>query len=499
MAACCAVGALIIYHLMSIHSRLSKVGQNEHKSNRLQTGSGSSQDLEPPSRFHNDEKSKVTCRVHLEGITCQSCVSAVEDAAAAVPGVQAVSASLLMLSACIIYDARLTGTSAITRAIEDVGFGATVLTSSDDWRSQWLMTAQTKEASIRRDIKIFRWSAAATGLIFAFQFMRSFTTAAVYVSIITAAEILTATICVTVLAAPIHRSAYFALKHWQVSSSLLSSSGLVFVYVAALRSTLPGPAFENADGLESYNLATASMLLTVILGGQVTKNLVTRRSADLPIALASVLPDSAKIISDRSFNGLATKTVPVELLHVGDEIVVEANAHFPADCKILEGTTSVLETVMKGEIASNVVRPGDEIFAGCLNCERQVIARITRTSKDTWLGQTLSIFGHNSQHDSASDSPSERLLAMFSVTVLVYAAAVGSIHLACQASLEHVLTRVATILLCACPCTLGLGIPICLMAASCGFFTFIENLSVLILTTSECLRLARPLEAEQTD
>lgn len=401
-------------------------------------------------------------------MTCSSCTSAVKDALTSIRGVLAASVSLHSLSARVVYNAKQTGHSAFLRAIEGAGFAATVSNPEEDWKAPWVAAAATRKSSISKDLRAFRASAIVSGLTFGMQMATRWTEidALGIRGVLEFLELCAATICVAILGAPIHCEAYRALASRQVSSSVLSSTGLIAVYAAALQRSLMTSGYGSGSGIEGYSLTSASMLLTVIIGGRVTKTLVTDSSSELPTALATIIPKTSQILLPGRKAQLEGQVVPTTLLQAGDMIVIGADAVFPADCIVVKGTATILETITKGEIVPTPVGAGDMVHAGCTNREQEVIAEVVRTGRQSWLGQTLQAFERSHDTKSSSALSHERILAMFSTLVLALAISTAIVYCVHGAPVGMLLTRLATVTLCACPCSLGLGVPICLMACS---------------------------------
>ncbi|XP_014551551.1 hypothetical protein COCVIDRAFT_30918 [Bipolaris victoriae FI3] len=160
------------------------------------------------------------------------------------------------------------------------------------------------------------------------------------------------------------------------------------------------------------------------------------------------MPSTAAVIAPDDTNGSNPVQVPADLLQPGDLLLLAPGDSIPADCRIVEGHSTVHETIIKGEPEPRPVSPGDEVYAGCSNA------------------RTLQAIAKGNETKSDAEMFSNRILRWFSAAVLCCSAATGLYHYFTGASTILVLNKVAAVLLCACPCTLGLGIPMCLMSAN---------------------------------
>ncbi|EMD91417.1 hypothetical protein COCC4DRAFT_116623, partial [Bipolaris maydis ATCC 48331] len=138
----------------------------------------------------------------------------------------------------------------------------------------------------------------------------------------------------------------------------------------------------------------------------------------------------------------------------------------PADCRIVDGHSTVHETIIKGEPEPRPVFPGDEVYAGCSNGPGKMIVKVCKAGKEIWLARTLQAIAQGNEAKSDPEMFSNRILRWFSAAVLCCSAATGLSHYFTGASAILVLNKVVSVLLCAYPYTLGLGIPTCLMSAN---------------------------------
>ncbi|KAL6229318.1 hypothetical protein BDW75DRAFT_245837 [Aspergillus navahoensis] len=467
MAACCAVSAFVIYQLISIHSRLFTSSNG-----RPEISTATDNPTLPVEHILQPIQQKTdrlrTSRLSLRGLYCQSCAAAIENSIRSLPGVENASVSLHSLSASVSYHPQHANPDQFVTAIKCKGFEAVLQANPKDWRSQWVTAASLKQEAIDKQKKSFQAAGIVSGLIFTVEAMQSWNNhnRLSLMSVLGALKLVTAVTSVALLAAPIHREAYSALAHGRITTSLLSSAGLISVLAAALHNNIIQTAHGSQTKSPGFSITSACMLMTVLIGGGLTKDIVFQQSSRFPAMLASAIPDTAQLLSDPSDSNSKYNRVSTDLLHPGDKIVVNPRDQFPADCVITTGHTSVVETIMKGETSPTTVGPGDVVLAGCTNCDGRIIAEVVRFGIDTRLGETLRAVAEASETSSRLQHSSDRLLASFAMLVFAFALSLGIVHLRRGASLEELLNRMATVLLCACPCTLGLGIPICHITAT---------------------------------
>ncbi|OJJ52488.1 hypothetical protein ASPSYDRAFT_137785 [Aspergillus sydowii CBS 593.65] len=445
MAACCALGAYIIYRLISFHSSLSFPISVPNGAPKVQTS----------------KSAKVShCLIAIQGMTCSSCVENVENACS-VPGVLAARVSLQSLTARIVYDPEQVNPKILAREIEQTGFGAAPqLQNEEKWITQWLSAARSKNKAVREWTRAFSFAAALSGLVFIIEATNRWTGSISWPILLYPIKLTLVVPTSMWLSASIHREAWRAIVRARPNAALLSSCGLIFTLVAA--------AYEDLDTdpcSMQFRMTSACLLMTVIIGGRVTKCHFSQRSSQYPATLASAMPESANLVKRIGSMDEHTVSVPIDILRPGDVVRVDPQENFPVDGTIVKGHTSILQTIINGELTPKAAGPGASIYAGSSNDLRAVFMEVCAVNNETWLGQTLKAMAQSDDAKSDMSQFSDRLLGRFSVLVIIVATIAGVHHWTQHASISMVLSRIATVLLCACPCTLDMGISACLMSA----------------------------------
>lgn len=450
MAACCALGAYIIYRLISFHSSLSF---------------STSALTEAPKVQSSKSARSSHCLITIQGITCSSCVEDVENACLSVPGVFAAHVSLQSLTARIVYDPDQVNPKILGKKIEQIGFGAAPQVQGEEkWISQWLSAASSRDETVREWTRAFTFSAALSGLVFIIDATDHwFGRISVPISLLLIKLILVAPTSMF-LGASIHKEAWRAVLRARPNASLLSSCGLILTLMAAMYVEL-----DSNPGSMQFRMTSACLLMTVIIGGRVTKCHFSQRSSQYPATLASAMPESANLAKRIGSMDEHTVSVPVDILRPGDVIRVDPQENFPVDGTIVKGHTSILQTIINGELTPKAAGPGASVYAGSSNDLRVVFIEVCAVKNETWLGQTLKAIAQSDDAKSDMSQFSDRLLGRFSVLVIIVATIAGVHHWTQHASISMILTRIATVLLCACPCTLDMGISACLMSALCEY------------------------------
>jgi len=182
------------------------------------------------------------------------------------------------------------------------------------------------------------------------------------------------------------------------------------------------------------------------------------RSIDRSTALSSLLPNTATRV-----DGEERKSVPVSQLVAGDRVLVRAGESFPADGAIVDGITSVDESMLTGESTPQRKRVGDDVMAGSANVDGIVTMRVDQTGVDTTLGTIGRLSERARYARPAFVQLADRVASHIVIAILLIAAAVASVWYVLDAERAFVITL--SVLVVTCPCALALATPAAFAAA----------------------------------
>ncbi|MCB0071842.1 MAG: copper-translocating P-type ATPase [Caldilineaceae bacterium] len=196
-------------------------------------------------------------------------------------------------------------------------------------------------------------------------------------------------------------------------------------------------------------------LIDIMLLGHWLEMRSVRQASGALDELAKLLPDTAELVTDDG-----TREVAVGELNQGDVVLVRPGASVPADGTVIDGASSVNEAMITGE--SKPVEKGidDKVIAGTINGDSSLRVRISATGDDTALAGIMRLV--KEAQESKSDT---QLLADRAAGLLFYIALAAAIITAIAWTVAtgfgvDVISRVATVLVIACPHALGLAIPL---------------------------------------
>ncbi|HSG63966.1 MAG TPA: heavy metal translocating P-type ATPase, partial [Gammaproteobacteria bacterium] len=160
--------------------------------------------------------------------------------------------------------------------------------------------------------------------------------------------------------------------------------------------------------------------------------------------------------------------VPLEHVHVGDKLRIRPGEKVPVDGVVLEGESSVDESMMTGEAVPVAKRPGDEIVGATVNGNGGLIMRAEKVGSDTLLARIVQMVADAQRSRAPVQRLADQVSAWFVPAVVgaaVVAAAVWAVA-GPEPRLAHAIVIAVSVLIIACPCALGLATPMSIMVAA---------------------------------
>jgi Cu2+-exporting ATPase len=185
-----------------------------------------------------------------------------------------------------------------------------------------------------------------------------------------------------------------------------------------------------------------------------------------------------------------TEDVSVDILKVGDLVLVKPGEKVPVDGEVTDGKSSVNESMLTGESKPVTKKAGDKVTAGSINGEGSFIAEVKKTGKDTYLNQVIDLV----RKAQESKSHAQDLANRAALALTIIALSVGTITFVVWyfigPSLDFAVERMATVMVITCPHALGLAIPL-VVAVS----TALAANSGLLIRQRQAFERAKDLQA----
>ncbi|MGZ4943648.1 MAG: copper-translocating P-type ATPase [Halobacteriota archaeon] len=212
--------------------------------------------------------------------------------------------------------------------------------------------------------------------------------------------------------------------------------------------------FGLSGGVLFWELST--LIDIMLLGHWIEMRSVMGASQALE-ELAKLMPsDAHKLLPDGS-----VRDIPLDSLVVGDRVLVRPGEKVPADGEVIDGETSVNESMLTGESKPVTKKPGTPVIGGAINGEGAITVEVKKTGKDSFLSQVIDLVKEAQQSKSRTQDLADRA----ALALVIIALAAGGVtflvwQLLIATSVDFGLERAVTVMVIACPHALGLAIPL---------------------------------------
>ncbi|MEW6750369.1 MAG: heavy metal translocating P-type ATPase [Candidatus Latescibacterota bacterium] len=240
-------------------------------------------------------------------------------------------------------------------------------------------------------------------------------------------------------------------------SLITIGTGAAFLFSAV---GLGRVALGAAPGFDSY-LPAVSTILALMLVGRYLEALSRARAGEAIHALVDLQPDTATLVVDG-----ALQEVPAAEVQVGDLVRVRPGERIAVDGEVVEGRSSVDESMLTGESLPVARQPGDRVIGGSINGEGLLTVRATRVGRDTVLAQIVRLVEQAQLGRAPIARLADVVAGYFVPAVIAIAVVSGGAWLVAGAGGAFALQVLVAVLIIACPCSLGLATPAAIMVGT---------------------------------
>ena len=246
-------------------------------------------------------------------------------------------------------------------------------------------------------------------------------------------------------------------------------------------------------------LDSAAMILVIVSIGKLIENLSKRKAKSTINELLKLRPKYANVLKDNEIVKVETK-----FLKSGDKIIIKEGETIPLDGTIINGTTSVDESLLSGESLPILKEEGDRVIGGSVNKEGSITVLIDKNKKDNVLSKIISLVMEASNMDTKLTRKVDKVSRIFVPIVLLisvivfiiwisidYGANSGNAYLTSHftSGFDEAFSFAISVMVVSCPCALGLATPISLLVGSSIFAK-----SGILVNKSEAIEMMKEID-----
>jgi Cu+-exporting ATPase len=404
---------------------------------------------------------RVALVVRGGGAACPTCLRTIEAALEPLPGVRRVETDVARERATVEFDPSAVSVEDLQRAVASAGYRV------DAREEPTSEKAEDEEAAERRreirDLsrRVLVGAVLTAPVLIAVMASEFFRIGVPDILMNRWVQLALISVVFLYTGWPIHRIGWRTLRHRTAEMNTLITVGTTAAFAYSLLVTV-APGVVPA-GVRDVYYEAVGVILTLILLGRLFEAKAKAGTGEAIRKLLGLRPRTARVLSDGT-----EREVPVDEVGVGDEIVVRPGEKLPVDGEILDGRSTIDESMVTGESIPVDKAPGDQVVGGTVNQTGAFRYRATAVGSNTLLAQIVRLV----REAQASKAPIQRLadrVAGYFVPAVIFIAIATFVvwfDFGPRPALSLGLVSAVSVLIIACPCALGLATPLSIMVGT---------------------------------
>ncbi len=411
-----------------------------------------------------EETSSSSVTIPIGGMTCAACAQRIEKTLSKLEGVLSATVNFATEKATVTYDNGKVRLSAIRQSIEKLGYKAlsseknTVdedkLRKEKEIRMMWVKFIVSATFGIP-----LLYIAMAPMITWVNLPVPKFLDPMTYPLVYALVEIFL-TIPIVIAGNRFYRVGFKALLKRSPNMDSLIAIGTTAAIGYSLFSTYQ-IAIGQFVSVDKLYFETAGVIITLIMLGKTLEAVSKGRTSEAIKKLMGLAPKTAIVIHD----GQEVET-PIDEVEIGDVILVKPGEKIPVDGVVLEGATTVDESMLTGESMPIDKKAGDKVFAATINANGVIRFEAKKVGADTALAQIIKLVEDAQGSKAPIAKMADIVSGYFVPVVCLIALLVFGAWLVGGESLSFALTVFVSVLVIACPCALGLATPTAIMVGT---------------------------------
>jgi Cu+-exporting ATPase len=425
----------------------------------------------------------------LMGMSCASCASNIQKAISNVPGVIESEVNFALERSRVFYDEKIANIENIREAIEKAGYSSSPF-EKDKTAS---VIAEKKQNSEYLELQQKIYFGTVVSLILLLGSLPMMT--GLDIAFIPSwlgnpwLQLILATPVLFWCGAKFYLGFWKSLKRLRANMDTLIVLGTNAAYFYSLFVTLV-PSFVKKQGIATHiYYETSAIVITLILLGKLLEQRAKGQTSEAITKLVNLQPKNARALRNEKF-----EDIPITELVLGDIILVRPGEKIPTDGIIVNGSSSIDEAMITGESIPVTKKTGEEVIGGTINGLGSFEFKTTKLGKDTFLAQIISLVEEAQYSKAPIQKLADQVTSWFVPVVIVLAFLTWLVWLKTTGNISLAILNAVSVLIIACPCSLGLAVPTSMMV---GIGKGAEN--GILIKGGEALELSHKIDTIVVD
>ena len=414
----------------------------------------------------------------IEGMTCSACSSGLEKYLNKQDGIIAASVNLIMNNASIEYDDTKLTLEQVEKFVDKAGFSSAGI---DNLEKEEKKKSNEKYKligiSVISILILYISMSHMVGLpVIPFLDMMAH-------PINYAISLLILTIIVLLMGIDILKNGYKNLVHKTPNMDTLVTIGVMASFIYSIYGTvmiLKGKTIY----VESLYYESAAIVIFFIKIGKYVESKNRDKTKEALQQLMSITPNHAIIIRDGK-----EETVTLDEIQKGDIVICKPGEKIAVDGEVVEGTTHINESFITGESVPVKREKGSKVIAGSINYEGTIKYKAEKIGKESTVSEIVRLVVEATNTKAPIAKVADTISGYFVPTIIIIAIIAFAIWFMITKNIANAINIFVTILVVACPCSLGLATPLAIVIASGN-----ASKKGILIKTSEALENAHKIK-----
>lgn len=401
------------------------------------------------------------------GMTCSACSAHVDKAVRHLDGVQDVNVNLLSNCMVVDYDENIVNDAMIQKAVEDAGYKAALETQSVQAQKQEETVDDKKKSLILSFVFLIPLFYISMGHMMGAP-LPSFLVGESNMMVFALTQLFL-TLPVMYINRGYFQRGFKSLWHRSPNMDTLIAMGSLAAAIYSIYAIFMmgydlghGQIHQAHQYMMQLYFESAAMILTLISLGKYLESRSKKKTTEAIEKLIHLMPSVATILKDGQ-----EKEVAIEDVQVGDIVVVKSGQSIPLDGVIIDGQTSIDESMITGESLPVDKTVNDRVIGATMNVEGYIQVQVTHTSQEATLSQIIELVEEASSSKAPIAKLADRISGIFVPIVIVISLVTFILWMTLgQQTFHFALTCAIAVLVISCPCALGLATPTAIMVGT---------------------------------